>query len=80
MPQSNAFEHDNFGCWYEGRHYTSVMHDNDSTWLDDSLNDHDGPDGVRNTTTSIMDHSRICRNWLEWTFLGVASIMILIAS
>lgn len=80
MPQSKAFERETFGSWYEGRHHTGVMHDHDPTWLDDGLHDRDGSDSVRDTTTSITDHSRICKNLSDRKFLVAEQITILIAS
>lgn len=42
-----------------------MVHDDYPTGFDDGLHDRDGPDGVRDTTAGIADHSRICEAALE---------------
>lgn len=73
MPQSKACKCDDIGSGYETRDYTSMVHDNDPTWLDDGLHDRDGPDSVRDTATSISNHGRIYETTLEWSSPVMAS-------
>lgn len=73
MPQSKARKCDDIGSGYEMRNYTSMVHDNDPTWLDDGLHDRDGPDCVRDTATGISNHGRICKPTLEWSSPEMAS-------
>ena len=67
MPQSKARKCDDIGSGYEMRNYTSMVHDNDPTWLDDGLHDRDGPHSVRDTTTGIANHGRIYEATSEWS-------------
>lgn len=66
MPQSKACKCDDIGSGYEMRNYTSMMHDNDPTWLDDGLHDCDGPDGVRDTATGRIYETTLDGPHLRW--------------
>jgi hypothetical protein len=65
MPQSRACQCISLGLQKGRNDHTSMVHDNDPTRLDDGLHHRDGPDGVRDTTTSIADHGRIYGTTLE---------------